>query len=113
MVKIDGVGQRRVDMRIPYRRPTRAKTAAREVEAEVLDISRSGAALQSSVVLDNNAFVELHIEGVGDMEGRVARSYDGGFAVKFEDSADQRIRLETAIASYTQSARILDDDSEK
>ena len=111
MVKVDGVGQWRLDMRIPYRRPTRAKAAAVEVEAEVLDISRSGAALQSTVVLDNNTFVELHIEGVGHMEGRVARSYDGGFAVQFEASPEQRARLETAITSYTQSARILDDDA--
>ena len=112
MVKVDGVGERRLDARIPYRRPTRAKAAKVEVEAELLDISGSGAALQSSVVLDNDTFVELHIEGVGNMEGRVARSYDGGFAVKFEVGAEQRQRLETAIASYTQSARILDDDPE-
>ena len=69
--------------------------------------------LQSEHVIDpyNNTFVELHIEGVGHMEGRVARSYDGGFAVQFEASPEQRARLETAITSYTQSARILDDDA--
>ena len=112
MVKIDGVGERRLDARIPYRRPTRAKVAKVEVEAELLDISGSGAALRSSVVLDNNTFVELHIEGVGDMEGRVARSYDGGFAIEFEVGGEQRQRLETAIASYTQAARILNDDAD-
>ncbi|MDP6572239.1 MAG: PilZ domain-containing protein [Rhodospirillales bacterium] len=110
MVRVDGVGDRRVDSRVRYRRPMRAKAAKVEVEAELLDISGSGAALQSNVLLDNNTFVELHIEGVGNMEGRVARSYEGGFAVKFEVSAEQRGRLKTAIADYTQAARILDDD---
>ncbi len=61
-------------------------------------------------MLDNNTFVELHIEDVGNMEGRVARSYKGGFAVKFEVNVEQRVRLKTAIADYTQAARILDDD---
>ena len=112
MVKLDGVGERRVDARIRYRRPTRAKAAKVEVEAELLDISGSGAALRSTVLLDNDTFVELHIEGVGDLKGRVARSYDGGFAVKFEANAKQRIRLKTAIANYTQAARILNDDAE-
>ena len=113
MVRLDGVGERRVDLRIPYRRPTRAKAAKVEVEAEVLDISGSGALLQSSVVLDNDTFVELHIEGIGDMEGRVTRSHKGGFAVKFEVNAERRLRLVSAIDSYTQSARILDDDKNK
>ncbi len=111
MVKVDGIGERRVETRMRYRRPTRAKAADIKIKAESLDISGGGAALQSSVVLDNNTFVQLHIEGIGDLKGRVARSYDGGFAVKFEANAELRIRLETAIADYTQAARILDDDA--
>ena len=113
MVKIDGIGERRVETRVRYRRPIRPKAAKVEVEAELLDLSGSGAALRSSVVLDNDTFVELHIEGVGDLKGRVARRYDGGFAVEFEANSGQRLRLKTAISEYTQAARILDDDDAK
>ena len=45
------------------------------------------------------------------MVGRVAHSYDGGFAIKFKVAAEQRQRPETAIASYTQYERILNDDA--
>jgi hypothetical protein len=45
LVRVDGIGEWRIDSRVRYRRPMRAKAAKVEVEAELLDISGNGAAL--------------------------------------------------------------------
>jgi len=53
--------------------------------AETRDVSRSGMAVSlSTPVMENGQFLELHAEGLGEVTGRVARTYDGGAAIQFE-----------------------------
>jgi len=59
------------------------------IEAKSEDISLSGMALSfTAPVMDNGAFVELHAEGLGTITGTVARTYDGGAAVRFSELLD-------------------------
>lgn len=107
MVKVDGVSERRLHPRLPYRRPVVARTKDREIEAKLLDISESGLALLSAVALDNDTFVRLHVEGVGEVEGRVVRTFDGGFAIVFDAAPDSASRqsIAAAISAYRAAAR--------
>lgn len=107
MVKIEGVPERRLYPRVPYRRPVVARTRDREIRAEVLDISDAGLSLLSAVVFDNETFVRLHVEGVGEVEGRVVRTFDGGFAVVFDPppASAPRQGIAAAIAAYRAAAK--------
>ncbi len=56
-------------------------------DVRVLDISESGAAIQSTPaapVVGNDHFVELHLEGQKHLQGRVVRNFEGGYALEFE-----------------------------
>lgn len=108
MVKVEGVPERRLYPRVPYRRPVVARTRNREIRAEVLDISDAGLSLLSAVVLDNDTFVKLHVEGVGEIEGRVVRTFDGGFAVVFDPAPESAPRqgIAAVIAAYRAADKI-------
>ncbi|MHA1597104.1 MAG: PilZ domain-containing protein [Alphaproteobacteria bacterium] len=64
------------------------------VEANAENISNGGVSIKSDAHVHNDAFVQLHMDSVGDVEGRVVRSYDGGFAVEFDSLSKESIHLE-------------------
>jgi len=64
------------------------------VEGNCHDISNGGVSITSQTHVPNNSFVQLHMESVGDVEGRVVRNYDGGFAVEFDSLSKESIHLE-------------------
>lgn len=83
-MKIDRAQDARRHQRYPLRKKVRAKTAGREFQGEVKDISGSGAALTADINLENNQFVELHVEHLDPLPGHIVRTYEKGFAVKFD-----------------------------
>lgn len=80
------------DHRFPYKgsAPARLKTNDGEtVEATIEDVSATGVALNVETPYDNGTFVQVHIEGFGRVAGSVARVYEGGVAIAFEDRQDE------------------------
>lgn len=57
-----------------------------EKEVTVMDLSDGGAGLIVEGAFENDSFVELHMEGMGKIQGKVARSFAKGIGVKFEIS---------------------------
>jgi hypothetical protein len=78
--------------RYPYHRPAQGRYGGQAFEGAVENVSATGAAIalgEAGVMVDNGTFVDMHVEGLGHLSGRVARTYDGGFAVQFDsDSTD-------------------------
>ncbi|MBT3237769.1 MAG: PilZ domain-containing protein [Rhodospirillaceae bacterium] len=64
------------------------------VEGTSEDISNGGISIKSETPIPNETFVELHMDSVGDVEGRVVRNFDGGFAVEFDSLSKESIHLE-------------------
>ena len=78
--------------RHPYHQPAHGRYGNRAFHGSVENVSATGAAIalgEAGVAVDNGTFVDMHVEGLGHLSGRVARGYDGGFAVQFDaDSPD-------------------------
>ncbi len=55
-----------------------------EKEVTVKDLSDGGAGLIVDGAFENDSFVELHLEGMGRIQGKVARSFVLGIGVKFD-----------------------------
>ena len=89
---------RRRHRRIAVSRRVRAKSGAREHEGLTKNISVSGAALELDAELEDEDLVELDIEDMSRLSGRVARWFDDGFAVEFDIDEDEEARLIAEIA---------------
>jgi len=85
-MKIDGVGTQPRHERVPFKKRVQVTTdAGARFEAVSHDVSLSGISLSlNAPLMENGQFLELHAEGLGNMAGKVARTYDGGAAVQFE-----------------------------
>ena len=95
MIKIDGIGDRR---RLPrYQLEERVRVRSGEVEHEhegrLKDVSGGGALLDLGVPLENDVFVELHVEGLGRLPGRVVRGRENEIAVKFTIGEEEEERI--------------------
>ena len=55
-----------------------------EREVTVRDISDAGAGLIVDGAFENDSFVELHMEGMGRLHGKVARKFVEGIGVEFD-----------------------------
>jgi len=104
MVKIGQTKTAPRDDRYAYPKRAKARTGDREAEGRVKDISVSGVALLIQTSVENGQFVELHIEGVGQVSGHVARVYEDGLAVQFDADAEKRRRIGKTIAKYNRLA---------
>lgn len=85
-MKISGPNEQPRHERYTYKKRVEVTTGSGDrFETESSDVSVSGMALSlNAPLMDNGQFVELHAEGLGNMSGKVARTYDGGAAVQFE-----------------------------
>jgi len=84
--------QRRYE-RVELPRATRAvlrDAAGNETEVTVTDLSEGGAGLAVEGGFDNEDFVELHMEGLRAIPGRVARSFVEGIGMEFELSESRQ-----------------------
>ena len=71
-----------------------------KIEGTVMDISPGGAGLSVNKPIDNNAFVELHMEGMGTVHGRVARNFARGIGVEFDLSEQERKAMEEELIKF-------------
>ena len=98
MIKIDAVGDRRRYPRHAVKKRVRVFAEELETEGETADISGGGVSLDLVAPLHNDLFVDLHIQGLGRISGRVVRVRELNVAVKFyvDEEEEERIarRLE-------------------
>jgi hypothetical protein len=108
-MKISGVSPRSRDPRYAYDKPVRLNAGDNEfgqrMEGTVRDVSLSGVAVSMGAsVVENGQFVNMHIEGMGSITGSVARVYEGGAAIAFEDDEDVRKRVAATLLNLNQLA---------
>ena len=89
MADEDNGADRRRHPRHDIRKPVRAKVGDRTHEAETVNISASGVALETEAEFDDEEYLDLDIEDVGFLAGSVLRSFDDGVAVRFVDIDDE------------------------
>ena len=80
-----GVNKRR-HPRYDVSKPAQVEIPASDLEfpAELPDISIGGAAIHTDAKLENDQFVNLHVEGMTPVMARVVRTYEGGAALMFQ-----------------------------
>ena len=83
----------------------RAVSRGRVRKGRVTDISASGAAIQSDEPFDSTDPVDLEIEDMKDVSGKVARTLDDGFAVEFELDEDSQDDLLNELSQIDRSIR--------
>jgi len=71
-----------------------------EQGVEVLDISAGGAGLLVDGTFENNAFVELHMEGIGSIKARVARDFVKGVGVEFDLAEPEKAEMEEELRAF-------------
>ncbi len=71
-----------------------------ELDVDILDISAGGAGLLVSETFENNAFVELHMEGVGSIKARVKRDFVEGIGVEFDLTGPEREKMEEELLVF-------------
>ena len=108
-MRISGPDLRPRSPRYVYDKPVRMRPrdegrAGDLVEGTVNDVSLSGVALNISTNVANGQFVEMHIEGVGSVTGNVARTYQGGAAVHFDEDEETRRRVAATIGALNKLA---------
>ena len=70
----------------------RGQIGALPFEARLQDVSATGAAVvgMGGVGYENNAFVQLHMDGIGARDGYIRRAIPEGFAVEFIDNDEEQ-----------------------
>lgn len=88
------VTDRRVHNRVPVVLLGRFMRASKhEYPCKLIDVSVGGAALMSPAELDFGERVIAYFDQLGGLEGTVARTFDGGFAMQFTMTAHKREKL--------------------
>lgn len=60
-----------------------------EKEVTVKDLSDGGAGLIVDGAFENESFVELHMEGMGRIKGKIARKFVEGIGIEFDFSESE------------------------
>ena len=78
------------------------KDSALPFEARLQDVSATGAAVvgMGGVGYENNAFVQLHMDGIGARDGYIRRAIPEGFAVEFIDNDEEQQKKLEAMAKF-------------
>jgi len=104
-------------MQIDGRRFTRYSTDAKirgvagkkKFEAQLRDVSASGAAIvvapQEIALFENNQFVELHMEGMGQRTGNIVRRIPDGYALEFDEDARQKEKIAEELEQFHRNLR--------
>ncbi|MDP6787940.1 MAG: PilZ domain-containing protein [Rhodospirillales bacterium] len=71
----------------------RARVGGEEHEGRLKNVSGGGALIDMPEPLENDLFVELHLEGLGRLPGRVVRGRENEIAVKFTVDEDEEKRI--------------------
>jgi len=104
-MKIDG----RRYTRYPMDTKVRAVAGAKTFDAQLKDVSASGAAIavapQEMALFENNQFVDLHMEGVGQRRGNIVRSLPGGYALEFDEDEREKERIADELEEFHRNLR--------
>jgi len=71
-----------------------------ELEVGVNDLSGGGAGLKTETPFDNESFVELHINGMAPISGRVARKFVEGMGVEFDLKDQEKEKMEEEVRKF-------------
>ncbi len=71
-----------------------------EQDVRVMDISAGGAGLAVDGPFENDAFVELHMEGYGKIPARVKREFVEGIGVEFEFGGPEKNDMEEELQKF-------------
>jgi len=72
----------------------------REYPCEVFNMSAGGMALWTPVTCQKGERIVAYIENLGRLEGTVARTFEGGFAVDIKASSQKRERIANLLTWY-------------
>ena len=75
-----------------------------EQDVRVLDISAGGAGLAVEGSFENDAFVNLHMDGYGKIPARVKREFLEGIGVEFELDGPQENDMEEELKKFRLAA---------
>ena len=84
----------------PNTRAVLRKADGSEQGVDVLDISVGGAGLLVDDTFENNAFVELHMEGIGSIKASVTRDFVEGIGVEFDLAGPERKKMEEELRAF-------------
>lgn len=105
---IERTGSVRREPRYPYPRKAGVHAPGGSFAGQVRDVSATGIAVNLSTdtpaLIENGQFVDMHVEGMGQVRGQVARTYDGGFAARIDAGEEDRRRIAAAVRHYNQLA---------
>lgn len=71
-----------------------------EYPCEVVDMSAGGMALRTPASCHKGERIVAYIDNLGRLEGTVARTFEGGFAVELKASAQKRERIANVLTWY-------------
>jgi len=71
-----------------------------ELDVGVNDLSGGGAGLHTETPFDNDSFVELHINGMAPISGRVARKFVEGMGVEFDLKDQEKEKMEEEVRKF-------------
>ncbi len=76
--------------------------AGHAFDGRLRDVSVTGAAVVGieDVGFDNNQFVNLHMEGIGERSGYVRRTIPQGFALEFDETDEEEAKRLEEIAKF-------------
>jgi hypothetical protein len=82
-----------------------------EYPCKLVDISVGGAAIMSPVTVDDDERIVAYFDYLGGIEGKVARSFEGGFAIRLAVTAHKREKLAAQLTwLVNRSGRLVADD---
>ncbi len=105
MADSDKLSEKRRHTRHPIDRAVNGVSGGNKHQGRVKDISASGASIQTEADLDEDELVDLEIEDMEELSGKVARSLDDGYAVEFDLDGDDAEYLLDEIASLNDAIR--------
>ncbi len=73
------------------------RSSKHEYPCKLIDISIGGAAMMAPVTVPVGERIMAYFDHLGGLEGRVVRTFDGGFAVEFQASQHKREKLAAQI----------------
>ena len=82
-----------------------------EYPCKLIDISVGGTAMMSPVAVEDGERIVAYFDHIGGIEGTVARTFDGGFAIRLSVTAHKREKLAAQLTwLINRSARLVADD---
>lgn len=71
-----------------------------QLDVVVNDLSGGGAGLLSETPFDNDSFVELHLNGMAPISGRVARKFVEGMGIEFALKDQEKEKMGEEVRNF-------------